>query len=200
MFDAPTSAGLRLDGRAVVLDLSAVYHSTALGILMACAAAWQRSAIAEQHARADLEGRSAPKVINVADEAWKILGVPGIGEWLQDAFKRSRAYGIQNIVVMHRLSDLSAAGASGSREVALAEGLLHDTQTRVVYSQYEDEIPRVREALGLSSVEAEVLTELDPGVALWKVGRRSFLVQHRFGPDEAHLIDTDARMLDGAPR
>jgi hypothetical protein len=200
MFDAPTSAGLRLDGRAVVLDLSAVYHSTALGILMACAAAWQRSAIAEQHARADLEGRSAPKVINVADEAWKILGVPGIGEWLQDAFKRSRAYGIQNIVVMHRLSDLSAAGASGSREVALAEGLLHDTQTRVVYSQYEDEIPRVREALGLSSVEAEVLTELDPGVALWKVGRRSFLVQHRFGPDEARLIDTDARMLDGAPR
>jgi hypothetical protein len=114
--------------------------------------------------------------------------------------QRSRAYGIQNIVVMHRLSDLSAAGASGSREVALAEGLLHDTQTRVVYSQYEDEIPRVREALGLSSVEAEVLTELDPGVALWKVGRRSFLVQHRFGPDEARLIDTDARMLDGAPR
>jgi hypothetical protein len=200
MFDAPTTAGLRVDGRAVVLDLSAVYHSTALGILMTCAAAWQRTAIAAQHAQADREGRSAPKVINVADEAWKILGVLGIGEWLQDSFKRSRAYGIQNVIVMHRLSDLSAAGAAGSREVALAEGLLHDAQTRVVYAQYEDEVPRVREALGLTSVEAAILPQLDPGIALWKVGRRSFLVRHRYAQEEAQLVDTDARMLDGARR
>jgi type IV secretory pathway VirB4 component len=199
MFDAPTTPGLRLDGRAIVLDLSAVYHSTALGILMTCAAAWQRAAIAAQHERADRDGSAAPKVINVADEAWKILGVRGIGEWLQDSFKRSRAYGIQNVIVMHRLSDLSAAGAAGSREVALAEGLLHDAQTRVVYAQYEDEVPRVREALGLTSVEAEILPQLDPGIALWKVGRRSFLVQHRYAADEAQLVDTDARMLDGAP-
>jgi type IV secretory pathway VirB4 component len=199
MFDAPTTPGLRLDGRAVVLDLSAVYHSTALGILMTCAAAWQRAAIAAQHEQADRDGRTTPKVINVADEAWKILGVRGIGEWLQDSFKRSRAYGIQNVIVMHRLSDLSAAGAAGSREVALAEGLLHDAQTRVVYAQYEDEVPRVREALGLTSVEAEILPQLDPGIALWKVGRRSFLVQHRYAADEAQLVDTDTRMLDGAP-
>jgi hypothetical protein len=198
MFDGPTTPGLRLDGRAVVLDLSAVYHSAALGILMTCAAAWQRAAIAAQHAQADRDGRPAPKVINVADEAWKIVGVLGIGEWLQDSFKRSRAYGIQNIIVMHRLSDLSAAGAAGSREVALAEGLLHDAQTRVVYAQYEDEIPRVRDALGLTAVECSILPQLDPGVALWKVGRRSFLVQHRYGADETALVDTDARMLDGA--
>ncbi len=198
MFDGPTTPGLRVDGRAVVLDLSSVYHSTALGILMTCAAAWQRAAITGQHEAADREGRPSPKVINVADEAWKILGVQGIGEWLQDSFKRSRAYGIQNVIVMHRLSDLSAAGAAGSREVALAEGLLHDAQTRVVYSQYEDEIPRVREALGLTSVESSILPQLDPGIALWKVGRRSFLVQHRYGVEEAGLVDTDARMLDEA--
>ena len=99
---------------------------------------------------------------------------------------------------MHRLSDLSAAGAAGSREVALAEGLLHDAQTRVVYAQYEDEVPRTRELLGLTSVEAAILPELDPGIALWKVGRRSFLVQHRLSALEAELVDTDARMLDGA--
>ena len=196
MFDGPTTRGLSVDGRAVVLDLSAVYHSAALGILMTCAAAWQRAAITAQHEAADREGRAAPKVINVADEAWKILGVQGIGEWLQDSFKRSRAYGIQNVIVMHRLSDLAAAGVAGSREVALAEGLLHDAQTRVVYAQYEDEVPRVREALGLTSVESSILPELDPGIALWKVGRRSFLVQHRYGPHEAELVDTDARMLD----
>ena len=199
MFDAPTTPGCELDGRAVVLDLSAVYHSAALGILMTCAAAWQRAAIAAQHARADRDGRPAPKVINVADEAWKILGVLGIGEWLQDSFKRSRAYGIQNVIVMHRLSDLSAAGAAGSREVALAEGLLHDAQTRVVYAQYEDEVPRMREAarpdLGRGRRSCP---QLDPGIALWKVGRRSFLVQHRYSADEAELVDTDARMLDAS--
>ena len=31
MFDGPTSPGIRLDGPLVVLDLSAVYHSAALG-------------------------------------------------------------------------------------------------------------------------------------------------------------------------
>jgi hypothetical protein len=200
MFDRATTAELDVDGRAVVLDLSAVYHSAALGILMTCAAAWQRAVITEAHARADREGRIAPKVINVADEAWKVIAVPGIGAWLQDSFKRSRAYGVQNIVVLHRLSDLAAAGDAGSRERALAEGLLHDAQTRVVYCQYEDEIPKTRELLGLTSTEARVVGELDPGIALWKVGRRSFLVQHRLSPLELALVDTDTRMLDAGAR
>jgi type IV secretory pathway VirB4 component len=197
MFDGPTTPSLDTESPAVVLDLSAVYHSGALGILMTCAAAWQRATIAERHARADAAGLPAPKVINVADEAWKIIAVPGIGDWLQDSFKRSRAYGVQNLIVLHRLSDLSAAGESGSRDRALAEGLLSDAQTRIVYCQYEDELPRTRELLGLSSTEARIVGELDPGVALWKVGRRSFLVQHRLSSYETALVDTDARMLDG---
>ena len=200
MFDGPTTAALDTEAPAVVLDLSAVYHSAALGILMTCAAAWQRGAIAERHAKADREGLPAPKVINVADEAWKVIAVAGIGEWLQDAFKRSRAYGVQNLIVLHRLSDLSAAGDLGTRERALAEGLLHDAQTRVVYCQYEDELPRTRELLGLTTTESRIVGELDPGVALWKVGRRSFLVQHRLSPMELDLVDTDARMLDTGVR
>jgi hypothetical protein len=31
-------------------------------------------------------------------------------------------------------------------------------------------------------------------VALWKVGPRSFLIEHRLGRHEAALVDTDARM------
>jgi hypothetical protein len=198
MFDGPTNTDLDVSAPAVVLDLSAVYHSAALGILMTCATAWQRAVIADHHAKADRDGTRAPKVINVADEAWKIIAVPGIGEWLQDAFKRSRAYGVQNLIVLHRLSDLSAAGDAGTRDRALAEGLLSDAQTRVVYSQYEDELPRTRELLGLTSTEAKIVGDLDPGIALWKVGRRSFLVQHRLSPLEVELVDTDARMLDRA--
>jgi hypothetical protein len=64
MFDGPTTAGLRLDGPLVVLDLSAVYHSPALGVLMACAAAWLQSAVRSQHRN---------RIIVVVDEAWAIL-------------------------------------------------------------------------------------------------------------------------------
>ena len=57
MFDGPTTPGLRLDGRAVVLDLSAFYDSAALGLVMTCASAWERGMIARLHAEADAEAR-----------------------------------------------------------------------------------------------------------------------------------------------
>lgn len=195
MFDGPTTEGLRLDGRAVVLDLSGCSDSGALGLVMTCASAWQRAMVVRLRAEAERLGVTAPKVINVFDEAWRALALPGVGEWLQASFKLARE-GVQNVVVMHRLSDLSAAGAAGSRERELAEGLLQDASTRVIYRQVPDNVPRTREVLGLSSVEAELLPELNDGVGLWKVGSRSFLVQHRLSSIEAPLVDTDGGMLD----
>ena len=46
MFDGPTTPGLDLSAPLVVLDLSALYTSTALGVLMACATAWLQAALA----------------------------------------------------------------------------------------------------------------------------------------------------------
>lgn len=196
MFDGPTTPGLRLDGRAVVLDLSQCSDSSALGLVMTCASAWQRAMVANLHAVAQRAGRPPAKVINVFDEAWRALAIPGVGEWLQSSFKLSRRDGVQNVVVMHRLSDLDAAGAQGSRERELAEGLLHDASTRVIYRQVPDNVARTREVLGLSSVESDLLPELEDGVGLWKVGSRSFLVQHRYTSIEAPLVDTDGAMID----
>ena len=123
----------------------------------------------------------------------------GVGEWLQANMKLSRALGQQIILVMHRLADLRAAGAEGSREVRLAEGLLADAETKVIYAQPPDQLPLTRELLGLTDTEAELLPTLRRGEALWKVGRRSFLVHHRLSSFEQALVDTDARMLAGAP-
>jgi len=195
MFDGPTTPGLRLDGKAVIVDLSGCSDSTVLGLVMTCVSAWQQAMITKLHADAERLGRPPAKVINVFDEAWRALAITGIGEWLQSAFKLSRE-GRQNIVVMHRLSDLTAAGSAGSRERELAEGLLHDASTRVIYRQVRDNVPRTSEALGLSSVEADLLPDLDDGVGLWKVGSRSFLVQHRYSSLEAPIVDTDGAMLD----
>jgi len=46
----------------------------------------------------------------------------------------------------------------------------------------------------LSTTEAELLPRLRRGVALWKVGRRSFLVQHLLSSIERNLVYTDGAM------
>ena len=185
MFDGPTTPGLRLDGPLVVLDLSAVYHSPALGVLMACAAAWLQSAVRSRHRH---------RIIVVVDEAWAILSNLGVARWLQTSWKMSRANGVANMAVLHRLSDLRAVGAEGSEQVNLAEGLLSDSETRVVYAQSPGEVARTRDLLGLTDTETELVTQLRRGMALWKVGPRSFLVEHRLASDERWLTDTDQAM------
>jgi hypothetical protein len=186
MFDGPTTPGLRLDAPLVVLDLAAVYNSPALGVLMACATAWLQNAVVAEHRH---------RVIVVVDEAWAILSNLGVARWLQASWKLSRALGIANIAVLHRMSDLRAVGASDSEQVGLAEGLLADSETRVIYAQSPGEVERTGELLDLTAAEAALVTQLRRGLALWKVGRRSFLVEHRLASSERELIDTDAAMI-----
>jgi hypothetical protein len=194
MFDGPTSPGIRLDSPLVVLDLSAVYHSAALGILMTCATAWLQAGLGVAAAG------GSDGVVVVVDEAWAILANLGVARWLQSSWKLSRARGVSNVAVLHRLSDLETAGVAGSEQVGLARGLLADSETRVVYAQPPGEVERATSLLGLSSTEAEIVPHLRRGVALWKVGPRSFLVQHRLSPLETDIIDTDARMEGRADR
>ncbi len=196
MFDGPTSGDLELDAPLVVLDLSAVQDSAALGILMTCAAAWLQGIVMERTREAEGGGDSGRKVIVGLDEGWRVASHIGVAEWLQQSFKLSRAHGVQNIMVVHRLSDLGAAGAAGSRETRIAEGLIADTDTKVIYAQPPDQLEALRDLLGLSSTEIELVPTLRRGEALWLVGRRSFLVQHRLSSIERDLVDTDARMIE----
>lgn len=188
MFDGPTSPGLALDAPLVVLDLSAVYGSAALGVLMACATAWIQAAI---------DGGGPRRRLLVVDEAWALLSNVGVARWLQACWKLSRSYGMAGIAVLHRISDLHAAGPPGSQPVLLAEGLLADSETRVVYAQSPGEALTSGSLLGLTGTEAELLPRLRRGVGLWKVGTRSFLVEHRLSRYEAALVDTDERMVVG---
>jgi hypothetical protein len=185
MFDGPTTPGIDLGRPLVVLDLAALYGSPALGILMTCATAWLQSVL--------VRGDGIRRLV-VVDEAWAILSQLGVARWLQAGFKLSRAYGVANIAVVHRLSDLKAVGAEGSEQQRLAEGLLADSETRVIFGQPPSELPAATELVGLTDTEAQLLPELPRGVALWKVGQRSFLVEHRLDGGEMGLVDTDARM------
>ena len=204
MFDGPTTPGLDLSAPLVVLDLSALYSSTALGVLMACATAWLQAALART---AVVGGGGGGPVTSgrgrfflVVDEAWAILSNLGVARWLQSSWKLSRAFGVSNVAVLHRVSDLRSVGASDSEQVALAQGLLADSETRVVYAQAPGELEAASELLSLSGTETELLPQLRRGVALWKVGQRSFLVQHRLSSIERRIVDTDAAMAGDEPR
>ena len=167
---------------------------------MACATAWLQATLARQTAPGasgvDTGARSSRYLV-VVDEAWAILANLGVARWLQSSWKLSRAFGVSNVAVLHRVSDLRSVGASDSEQVALAQGLLSDSETRVVYAQPPGELPTATALLSLSSTEAELLPQLRRGVALWKVGAQSFLVQHLLSPFERAVVDTDAAM---APR
>jgi hypothetical protein len=193
MFDGPTSAGLDLSAPLVVLDLSALYQSTALGVLMACATAWLQAHLA----RTALSGVSGMQTFVVVDEAWALMSNLGVARWLQASWKLSRAFGVSNVAILHRVSDLHSVGASDSEQVALAKGLLADSETRVIYAQSPGELAVASDLLSLSSTEADLLPQLRRGVALWKVGQGSFLVQHRLSNLERALVNTDVAMGTG---
>ncbi len=192
MFDGPTTPGLELDAPLVVLDLHAVRDSPAVGILMACATAWISALLART---AERPGRD--RLVNVADESWKIVQHTGLGEWFQSNFKLARQFGVMNLVVLHKLADLQGAGDAGSRAARIAEGLVADASTRVVYHQDDSQIELTRALLGLSHSEGRLISMLGTGRALWRVGSRSFVVAHQRSAIEAALTDTDSGMDAG---
>ena len=202
MFDGPTSTGEQTwDAPAVALDLSALGagragSDLALGIVMACGGAFLDAKRTERARAAEAGGQSAPKVIRVNDEAWRALPVAGLGEYYQAAFKLSRQTGVQHWLVLHRPSDLRAAGDEGSRQQRLAEGLICDAATIVLYRLKAADVALATELFGLSTTQAELLPRLSKGEALWLVGGRSFCVQHVTSEIEWPLVQTDRAMTD----
>jgi len=130
----------------------------------------------------------------VLDEAWRLLGSERTTRYLQACWKLCRDYGVANLAVVHRLSDLRGQADDGTATAKVSMGLLADTQTRVLFRQASDQLAEARTLLGLNPTESEVLGRLVRGRALWKVGSRTAVVQHVVGADEADLCDTDQRM------
>jgi len=184
MLDGPTTPDVRLDAPVVVFDLQALRDSAALGVVMTCIAAW--------HERRP--GGAARAQIFVIDEAWALVASTATAEFFQRSWKLARASGIQHILVVHRISDLLAAGDAGSRVARIAEGLISESELCVLLRQAHADLATTRTRLGLSDTEAQLVTRLPRGCALWRIGTRSFAVAHVISDAERALIDTDAAM------
>jgi hypothetical protein len=186
MFDGPTTVRVDPDGRGLVVDLSAVFQDReALGLVLLAVTAWLQAAITQP---------TGPRRLQILDEAWTLFGNERTARYLQSCWKLSRAYGVANVAVIHRLSDLRAQADDGTSTAKIALGLLADTQTRILFRQAPDQAPEARELLGLTGVEADLLTRLTRGRALWKVAGRTAVVQHVVGTAEQSFSDTNARM------
>lgn len=189
LFDGPTTLDVDLDAPVVVIDLSAVESSSALAVVLTCAAAWLD---------AQLRRRRGGKRLVVNDEAWRVIAEPGIARWLQSSWKLARSYGVQHIGMLHRLSDLESAGEAGSEQVRMVHGLLADVETRVAYCQPDSEAKVTGDRLGLSDTETAMLSTLPKFRGLWRLGQRGYLVDHDLAPREKYLIDTDEAMDEAA--
>jgi len=190
MFDGPTSESVDLEHPLVVFDLSEVAQSDdTLAVLMVCVAAWVQRLLARDP---DTGRRS----IFVLEEAWSCMANVEVARWLRSLQKLSRQYGVQVIMVMHRFTDVLAAGAADSEVVAITRGLLSDTETLVIYGMSRAEVEVAKNLLGLTDTEADVIADLPRGRALWRVRRRSFVVHLRLSALEQRICDTDARMRE----
>jgi type IV secretory pathway VirB4 component len=185
IFDGLGQSGLVFDGAALVLDFSAIYRSPALGPAVACL---------QMALHAKLRAGIGSQTILVVDEAWAILANAGTARFLQSSFKLARSYGVANLVVAHRVSDLSSVGATGSVVSNLAGGLLADCETVVCYAQGEAEIDECSRVLGLSGAERAFVRSLRRGSALWHVGASRHVVDHRLSESERSFVDTDQAM------
>jgi hypothetical protein len=190
MLDGAATVELDRHGRGLVVDLSALYHDhDALNVVMIAVTAWLQALLANPAAAAE-----RLQAYQVWDECWALTGRLQSARYMQASQKLARAYGITNIAVTHRISDLRAQHDDGTAAAKVTEGLLADSQVRILFRQPPDQVAEATRALGLTSIEADWLPHLPRGRALWKLPHRSTFVDHVIGPGERRICDTDERL------
>jgi hypothetical protein len=190
MFAGHTTIDADALGDLTVVDIADVYrsHRTALPLVMICTAAWLQLACAISP-----RGR-----FQVNDEAWALLSDEASARWMQTNQKLARQLSLSVVNVMHRLSDTAAAGDAGSATRSLAEGVIADSGTCVIYRQKPSEQPLLRQTLQLNEIQSHLATQLGRGRALWVVGgetRKVALVDLTLSSTERMLADTDTAMF-----
>lgn len=185
IFDGPSTVPLVWDGPGLVIDLSAIpLDSDALPLVMVASAGWLQQLMA----------CPGPQRVQVLDEAWALLGNRHTASYLQTCFKLGRTYGVANICIAHRPSDLAAQADDGTSTAKIAAGLLADSATKIILRQAPDQLSAAATNFGLTEPETRIIAQLTRGRALWKLGSRTAVVHHVLG-GETDLVDTDSRMI-----
>jgi len=175
---------LAFGGALTVVDLSAQWSASTLSV-----AALSAVAAAQQ-----VVSSGADQGYLVLDEAWALLSDPHALRWLQGSWKLARARGLSHVLVLHRWSDVAAAGDAGTAHRERARGLLRECETSWLFRQPPDEAHEMALALALHPREERYLRGLAKGTVLVRYGVHRSVV--RVTPDarDGQFIDTDAAM------
>lgn len=186
LFDGPSTERFDPTLPMVTLDLSRVTeNSTLISVLMTCSSAWMESALLDP---------AGGQRWCIYDEAWRLMGEPALLKRMDAHWRLARAYGISNMLIFHKLTDLENVGDAGSAQRSLANSLLANAETRIVYRQESDQLGVTAKTLGLTGTERSLLPTLGTGQGLWRIKDRAFVVQHQLHPSELSMFDTTARM------
>ncbi|QBE48282.1 ATP-binding protein [Leucobacter triazinivorans] len=187
VFDGPSTVKFDPSLPMISLDLSRMVDNAALtSVLMTCSSAWMEGAL--------LDPAGGQRYL-IYDEAWRLMAYPSLLRRMDQQWRLARHYGIANCLVFHKLSDLDNVGDAGSANRALANSLLANAETRIIYRQETDQLGTTAQALGLTGTEQSLLPGLGIGQGLWKIKGRSFLTQHMLHPAELEAFDTRSKML-----
>ncbi|WJG12418.1 ATP-binding protein [Gordonia sp. Swx-4] len=189
LFDGPSTVRFDPSLPMISLDLSRVTeNSTLISVLMTCSSAWMESAL--------LDPNGGQRWV-IYDEAWRLMSHPALLKRMDAHWRLARHYGIANMLIFHKLSDLDNVGDAGSAMRSLANSLLANAETRIVYRQESDQLGPTAQALGLTGTEQKLLPGLGVGQGLWRIKDRAFVTQHQLHPAELTLFDTSSRLTSG---
>lgn len=187
LFDGPSTVVFDPTLPMISLDLSRVVeNSTLISVLMTCSSAWMEAAL--------LDPNGGQRWV-VYDEAWRLMSHPSLLRRMDAQWRLSRHYGIANLLIFHKLTDLETVGDQGSAMRALASSLLANAETRIIYRQESDQLGATAKALGLTRSEQRLLPTLGTGQGLWRIKDASYVVAHQLHPAELQAFDTRQKML-----
>lgn len=187
LFDGPSTVTFDPSLPMISLDLSRVAeNSTLISVLMTCSSAWMESAL--------LDPNGGQRWV-IYDEAWRLMSHPALLKRMDAQWRLARHYGIANMLIFHKLTDLDNVGDQGSAMRSLASSLLANAETRIIYRQESDQLGVTAQTLGLTGTEQKLLPGLGTGQGLWRIKDRSFVIQHQLHPAELDAFDTTTRMI-----
>ena len=171
-------------GPGIVIDLSAVLQSPAFSAILVCAGAWLAQVVA---------AKDRQRII-VVDECWKAIRDAGFVAWGEETQKLSRAYGVQFVTIVQRISDLASQADDGTTTSKRAQGFVTEAETKVTFNLGGGEARASRDVMDWTESEALLVPKLPRGRALWRVGEHGAIVQTILSPRDVAMCDSNQAM------
>ncbi len=184
MFDGTSTTTVAWSGPGIVIDLSAVLQSPAFSSILVCAGAWLAQVVA---------AKDRQRII-VVDECWKAIRDAGFVAWGEETQKLSRAYGVQFVTIVQRVSDLAAQADDGTATAKRAQGFVTEAETKVTFALSGGEARASRDVMDWTESEALLVPRLPRGRALWRVGEHGAIVQTILSPRDLAMCDSNQAM------